>query len=212
MIVTCYYSPVEGGHPSCDTSLYDDLWPIMLKSCARLGYKVVHLTTKDAEAKTDNVVRYDLDPEKVMFSREVAWLRFLESMGNDTEQVVLVEPDAILRKPIPPLTTGDVMFLRRPNKNEPCGFRLATRKAAPLYERIVSIYSTLTDADKRFHGDVNAHHQALGIRDATTIPSKVGSVNIEVRNWEHYTTAMKRADAVAWNFKGTSKPKMLRFR
>lgn len=209
MKVACYYAAAEGAHPHCTPSEYDIIWPVMQRSVERHGYELIHLTGQDDPAKCDNVFRTIIRPETVMFSREIAWVDFLRSL-DDGEEAVLIEPDAYLNKPIPPLTYGDMMLLHRPNKSLPSGFRLCTNKALPFYEAVVQNYRSYPYADKVFHGDVKVHHALLGLgkQGAVNIPRSCRGVRIEIRDWLDYTSK-RWAKAVAWNFKGTSKTTML---
>lgn len=198
MIVCCYYSPVVGGHPHCTPSEYDQIWPVMQRSVEAQGYELVHLTTRDAEAKCAKVFRYDGDPNLVMWTRELAWLEFLRSVPDD-EQVVMVEPDCMLLRQVPRLhNNADLMLLRRYKGTVPAGFRLARKSAIPFYEAVVAEYSTYPEEHKKFHGDAGA---LLAV-------AKRPGWNIEWRSWLLYTSKLWR-DAVAWNFKGTSKITML---
>jgi len=210
MKVVCYYAAVPGAHPHCEPSDYDKLWPVMQESVEKQGYELIHLTGPDEPARCDNVFRTVIRPETVMFSRELAWLDYLRSIDNDDEQIVLVEPDAFLLRPIPPLQHGDMMLLHRPGKSLPSGFRLCTRKAIPFYEAVVQNYRSYGFADKVFHGDVKVQHALLGLgpRGAVNIPRSCRGVRIEVRDWLDYTSKLWR-NAIAWNFKGTSKHIML---
>ena len=209
MRVVCYYAAAEGAHPHCAPTDYDRLWPVMQESVERQGYELTHLTTSDEPAKCKNVFRTVIRPETVMFSREVAWLDFLRTLP-DGESAVLIEPDAYLLRPIPPLVYGDMMLLYRPEKSLPSGFRLCTNRAIPYYEAVVQTYRSYSHADKGFHGDVKVQHKLLGLgtHGAINIPRSCRGVKIEVRNWIHYTSKLWH-DAVAWNFKGTSKQIML---
>lgn len=210
MKIVCYFADADGAHPNCSTSDYDVMWPVMQRSVERHGYELIHLTDLHDKPRCTNTIRYDLDSRLVMFSREIAWLRFLESI-DDNEQLVLVEPDAYLLRPIPPLADGkDVMFLHRPHKNIPCGFRLARKSAAPFYRAVVETYAKESDSNKTFHGDVGVHHALLGIGPSgiQSLPDRWRDIRIEHRNWIDYTSKLWK-NAVAWNFKGTSKHYML---
>jgi hypothetical protein len=206
--VVCYFADADGSHPHCSTAEYDRIWPVMQKSVERCGYELIQLTSRKDKPRCANVVRYDIDPATVMFSREVAWLAYLEQAQ---EEVVMVEPDCFMLRPVPPLADGkDMLLLQRPGRVLPSGFRLAKASAAPFYRAVVEEYSKWSHDDKVFHGDCKVHHLLLGIGKGGAIdpPTSWNSVQIEVRNWIDYTSKLWRR-AVAWNFKGTSKDKML---
>lgn len=210
MKVVCYFAAAEGSHPNCSTADYDKMWPVMEASVNRCGYDLIHLTSQDDVARCERTVRVDVDPATVMYSRELAWLQFLEQHAEG-QQVVLVEPDCFLLRSIPPLREDcDMMLLLRPGKSLPCGFRLATQGAIPFYREVVRRYSTLPDDQKVFHGDVRVHHEILGLGPlgANNIPRAACGVRIEQRDWTDYTSKLWKK-AVAWNFKGTSKHIML---
>jgi len=210
MKIVCYYAAAAGAHPDADPELYDRIWPIMLKSFADHGHDVIHLTDLDDMARSDLCYRFDVDPKTVIYSRELAWLGFLNRLAVG-EVAVLVEPDAILRKPIAPLE-GDMLLLTRPGKSIPCGFRMATRAAIPFYEEIVRRMGTYPREQKVFHGDVRAHRETLKLPrgESGYLPSEWDGVLIESRPAEFYTD--RHPDATLWNFKGRSKKDMLQHR
>lgn len=211
MKVVCYFAAAEGVHPHCTVAEYDEIWPVMQASVERQGYELIHLTGREDKARCKTVLRYDIDPAVVMYSREVAWAGFLETL-EDGEQAVLVEPDAYLLRPIPPLRDDkDMLLLRRPGKSLPSGFRLAKRSALPFYREVVRVYSGMSDGLKKLHGDVAAQQQVLGVlpRGAGDLPAQWGSVHFEHRFFGEYTSKMLEG-AVAWNFKGRSKEQMLK--
>lgn len=209
MRIVCYFAAAEGSHPHCSISDYDKMWPVMQASVERQGYELVHLTGMEDRARCRETFRVDVDPATVMFSREVAWLRFLNSL-QDSETAVLIEPDCYLLRQIPDLhPSSDFMLLTRPGRVIPSGFRMARRTAMPFYEAVVDAYAKMPHEKKVFHGDVDAQHELLSVSRSHGIPpSTWRGLVIERRNWIHYTSKLWR-DAVAWNFKGTSKHYML---
>lgn len=210
MRIACYFAAApDGAHPECSLADYDTIWPVMQKSVEDQGYELIHLTSLEDMARCRSVFRVDVDPATVMFSREIAWLRFLESL-SDGEEAVLIEPDCVMRKPIPSLVIGDAMLLSRPGRPMPSGFRLATNKAIPFYRAVVDHYTLASPERKVFHGDIDSTAHVLGIdRDCVRrLPLRWREVRFEHRNWLDYTSKLWR-HAVAWNFKGTSKHIML---
>jgi len=209
MRIACYYAAAPGTHPNATPELYDRIWPIMQDSLLEHGYELDHLTDLEDKARGHRCFRFDVDPATVMFSREIAWLRYLERLPPG-ETAVMVEPDCLLRKPIPELTDGAFLMLRRPGASPPSGFRMATREAIPFYEAMVRHYNGLSREEQVFHGDVRCLRELLGIkpRGAGDMPRMWRGIPIEVRNASDYTTH-GTPDAVAWNFKGSSKPRML---
>lgn len=210
MKIVCYFADAKGGHQDATLADYDVLWRVMQESVERHGYELIHLTSLHEPARCAHVVRYNVDPETIMFSREVCWLQFLQAQPPG-EQVVLVEPDCYLLKQIPPLAPdNDCLLLVRPGRPMPSGFRLATVRATPFYEAVVQHYMTLPHAKKVMHGDVDSIAAVLGVNrdDASNPPRSFGTVDFEHRPWTDYTSKLWR-HAVAWNFKGWSKKTML---
>jgi hypothetical protein len=211
MKIACYFAAAKNGaHPECSLEDYDRIWPVMMENVARHGYDLIHLTSLHDKPRARTVARIDVNPETVMLSREIAWLRFLEQLPHG-EQAVLIEPDCVLRKPIPPLLAGkDALLLKRPGRPMPSGFRIATRRAIPFYKAVVDLYRWATPQKQTFHGDIDCTAKVLGIdRDCVRyLPSHWKTVHFEHRDWIDYTSKLWKK-AVAWNFKGTSKHIML---
>lgn len=221
MKICCYFAAAEGVHPNCTIADYDAIWPVMQKSVEAQGYELIHLTSLNEPARCKNVMRVDVDPATVMWSREHAWVAFLKTLEDD-EQGVLVEPDCILLKPIPPLRKDADALLLSHRHNIPPGFRLAKRTSLPFYEAVIEEYAKLPLESRVMHGDVIAvmnllrkddpKPRLLTIDNKTQpmfrLPASWNGVRFEHRNWIDYTSKLWR-NAVAWNFKGTSKDKML---
>ena len=212
MRVCCYFAYAEGAHPLAGRGDYDALIPVMSKFVHRHGYKLDHLTCGDEPAFGDRCIRHaDLDPRFVMWNREVAWLRYLQELPEG-EQAVLVEPDCLLLRKIPPLTDADLMLLQRDGETPSPGFRLAKRSSLPLYEEVVRVYSEMGDDLRVIHGDVIALRVALDAK-RSVVPSQWRGLRIEVRKFFDYCGKphLLHSGTVALNFKGGSKQRMVRF-
>lgn len=206
-----YFVPREGVHPHATLDDYRKLFPIMHESVRGLGHKLVHLTDLTSPCLGDEVWRTDVSARTTVFSRDVAWARYVEALP-DGEQACMIEPDTLMLKDIPGISDGyDMVVLRRPQSCVPGWFKLARNTAAPLLWKIVDNYQSLSDEMHVFHGDINALHAALSIPDgqtAHTIPSVAEGVRIEVRDWDMYGFR-KTSGQFFLQFKGTSKRDML---
>jgi len=210
MRIVCYFAADPNNSTEYKLADYDKIWPVMQQSVEAQGYTLIHLTSLDDRARCAQTARIDVDPSKIMLSREIAWMRFLEQLP-DGEQAALIEPDCVLRKPIPPLADDkDAMLLLRPGKPMPSGFRLATNKALRFYREVVDLYRWATPEKQVMHGDVDSIAKVLGIDrgNAARLPHSWKTVRFEHRNWTDYTSKLWR-HAVAWNFKGWSKDVMI---
>lgn len=215
MIYCCYFVPREGAHPTAVLSDYAKLWPIMHRSLRKLGHQLVHITDMHTPSWGDSVARFNVDPATTVYSRDVAWLRFVESLPHD-EHACMIEPDTMMLKDIPPIKPGfDMVLLSRPQKTIPGWFKLARRRAVPFLREVVSRYDGQPDERRVFHGDIFALHRAVGLGDnerAVTIPSLAHGVRIEIRDWTRYGFRKSpNSDPFFLQFKGTSKHEMLRF-
>lgn len=212
MIYAVYFVPREGVHPEVGLEMYAKMWPIMMRSVHRLGHQLVHLTDMYTESWGDLVHRVDVDPETTVYSRDVAWAKYIERLTGD-EQAMMLEPDTVMMREVPPIKDGcDLVVLRRPQSCVPGWFRLGKRSSLPFYQEVVANYRGLTHAQHCFHGDIGAMHRTLGIADgekAHTIPGEAAGCKIEVRDWDRYGFRKGR-DPYLLQFKGHSKDQMLR--
>lgn len=206
-----FFVPRDGVHPCASLDLYRKLWPIMHESVARLGHRLTHITDLQTECWGDDVFRIDLDPSTTIYSRDIAWLAFLQSMP-DGEQACMIEPDTYMLREVPPIgDRHDLVVLRRPISRVPGWFRLATNRAVPFYREVVRQYDRMDESMRVFHGDILAIHRTLGIADdakADVFPSMVHGCRIEVRDWVLYGFRKTRGQYFL-QFKGTSKEQML---
>lgn len=213
MIYTVYFVPREGVHPCNPLSIYSKLWPIMMDSVHRLGHKLIHLTDMHSPNMGDFVWRTDVDAATTVYSRDVAWLRFLHQLDAH-EQACMIEPDTLMFKEIPPIKNGcDMVLLRRPQKCIPGWFKLGTKRAVPFFRDVVHQYDNIPLEQHVFHGDIPALHRACGIKDgdkATRIPKERHGVKIESREWRDYGFRKgPKESAYFHQFKGDSKEDML---
>lgn len=212
MIYAVYFVPREGVHPNATLEDYGKLWPIMHRSVNRLGHKLVHITDMHTESWGDDVYRVDVSAETTVYSRDVAWARFVADLGSDT--AVMVEPDTLMLKDVPDIRPNcDLCVLRRPESCVPGWFKMSRKASAPFYEDVVRSYAGLPSEMLAFHGDIKALHKTLGIPDgqkAHTIPSHAAGCKIDVRDWHRYGFR-KTSDQFFLQFKGTSKQDMLAY-
>jgi hypothetical protein len=162
----------------------------MHQSVRQLGHKLIHITDETTPSWGDEVFRVPgLRTEHTMWSRDVAWLKYIESLDGN-EQACMIEPDTVMLRDVPPIKDGcDMVLLRRPESCIPGWFKLAKASAAPFYAQVVANYELIPGELRSFHGDIHALHMACGLtREDTghTLPSEAHGVRIESRDWPCY--------------------------
>lgn len=197
-----YFVPREGVHPTAKLSDYSLLWPIMHKSVRKLGHKLVHLTDLHTPSWGDEVWRTDVDPATTVYSRDVAWARYVEALPEG-EQACMIEPDTILLRDIPPVKDKHDLVLLKRDKGA-CGwFKLAKRSAAPFFRIVVDEYFNIPVNFHSFHGDLGALERAQ---------RRGHGCRIEWRDWHRYGFRKDpNSDPYLLQFKGTSKSDMLAY-
>jgi len=215
VIYAAYFAAAEGAHPCVSSvSIYKDLWEVMIGAVHRLGHEVVHITDMASESWGDHVFRVDVDPLTVVYSRDVAWAAFVESLDDDS-QAMMIEPDTLMLRPVPPLQpASDLCVLTRPGNGVPGWFRLSKKSSLPFYRDVVDAYDDMDSKLRVFHGDIGAVHRVLGIKDggyAEDLKLVASGCTIETRSWLQYGYR-KGIDPYFLQFKGTSKEQMLRFK
>lgn len=199
MIYAVYFVPRDGVHPVATLDDYRRLWPIMKASVNKLGHKLVHLTDEYTQCWGDSVWRTNVDAAKTVFSRDVAWLRYVAQLPEG-EQACMIEPDTVLLKDIPPIKDGfDFVLLKRSKPVIPGWFKLAKKSAVPFLMQVVHEYLDIPECDHTFHGDIEALHRAV----------KRFAWRIEWRDWTRY--GFRKAphlDPYLLQYKGTSKHEM----
>jgi hypothetical protein len=215
MKYTIFWVPNEGVHPHASLETYKRIWPKMHQSVRQLGHKLVHLTDETTPSWGDEVFRVPgLNPQHTMWSRDVAWLKYIESLDTD-EQACMIEPDTVMLRDVPLIKDGyDMVLLRRPESCIPGWFKLAKRSAAPFYAQVVANYDLIPMGLWSFHGDIDALHMACGMSrqdTAHTLPTQVHGVRIESRDWPCYGFRKPHANMkqqVFFQYKGFSKEQM----
>lgn len=215
MNYTIFWVPNEGVHPHASLETYKRIWPKMHQSVRQLGHKLIHITDETTPSWGDEVFRVPgLNAQHTMKSRDVAWLKYIESLDAD-EQACMIEPDTLMMREVPPIKDGyDMVLLRRPQACVPGWFKLAKRSAAPFYRRVVANYESVPENLWALHGDTDALRMACGIaanQPAKSIPSHLHGVNIEVRDWWCYGYRKPHPNMkqqVFFQFKGSSKDEM----
>lgn len=209
MIVVFYHA--DAHHPcSYKPSIYYQMVARLIESANQFGYGVIHLTDEKNAAMTVPCLRYPVQAREVMLSRERAFYWFLEKSCDDSQQYMLVEPDSIFVKAVPPLPEGkDFMLLRRPGDNYPPGVRLCRRSALPFYQEVLHYYEQHVSPSRRdWHGDVDAMHMALGNwpeKDAVNPPTSWRGLGIDVREYRDYVSSRQHKGSVMLHWKGASK-------
>lgn len=182
-----------------------DIYKILFRQFVEIGHKhgiqTVHLTTPDHEGWGDETIRYDLDARTPMYSREVAFLRYLTEAEEGCYW--FTEPDARIVKMFPPLKADAAFLYRDHDVPMTPSFRLVTKKAVPFFEAVLGLYTGRKD----WHGDSEAWlklHQLLG-------SPKIGlhewsGIRYEMRDYNDYTT---RTGTYVHHYKFRSKEDLL---
>lgn len=133
--------------------LYKDLMTTLRRNVNSFGYKLIHLTTKNKEGWGDENYYYDLDPDQIVFNRELCFVDFLKNNSKDGETYWFTEPDSRINKIFPSLE-NDVDFLIR-NDAVPMSpaWRLAKNTALPAFEELLSCFSS---DEKAWSGDTSS--------------------------------------------------------
>lgn len=197
-------------HPNHPVGIYDKLWPIFLDHAHRHGYEVTQLTDEKDVQRGDVVLRFPVDANVPMFSREVCWVNYLRH-ADPSEQHCMVEPDMLIQRKIPELGPGkDLAVLARPRESLCPGFRLCLTTALPFYERILHHFTHDVPVKMRaWHGDVAAMHLAMNwppTGHSGIPPKRWGNLHIEKRRWFDYWERFQ--GAVIYHYKGSSKADM----
>ncbi len=148
---------------------YEKCWSELIRSAHSHGYTVIQLTAKD-EATTygDDVLRFDVVPRTMNYSREICLAAFLSEHAEADEQYVLLEPDFSILRPLPGIPDGiDLVLLSREyrQKNAVPGVRFFRRSALPFFERCRDECSEMTVKKKRWNCDVKAMAKVIGSWD-----------------------------------------------
>jgi hypothetical protein len=208
VIYAVYFAQSTHPHPCGEVPPYRDQWAAMHRSARKLGLKVWHLTDRSSESWGDETFRSDVDPDTIVYSRDVAWAQFIRQLP-DGEQACMIEPDCIMLKKIPP-TNRDMVLLHRPHKVPAGWFKLGTRKAAPFFDAVAEEYSSMTPEEHVWHGDITAIMNLIGTKGGERgwkVPATVKGVQIESRPCALYG-GEKKANAFFHQYKGSSKSKM----
>lgn len=211
MIFTVYFVPREGVHPHASLADYGRLWPIMHRSVKKLGHRLMHITDMATPSWGDDTFRVDVDPATTVYSRDVAWAKFVASIPDD-EQACMIEPDTVMLREFPPIVEGrDLVLLRRPSDCIPGWFKLATNQATPFFEQVVDEYKHVPLHERCFHGDMKALLRAYSGEEKplTRWPGSAQGCEIEWRDWKQYGHR-GTIGAYFHQYKGNSKHEMLR--
>jgi hypothetical protein len=204
----------EAAHPDHDHGIYEKLWPVFMAHAHEHGYEVTQLTSEFGTQYGDHVLRFPIEPALPMFSREVCWVEYLKKHADPQEQHCLLEPDMVIRRPIPELPPGkDFMLLDRTGDILQPSLRVVRLTALPFYEHLLDMFKHGVPMDKRaWYGDCHAMHMAFGLPADVPVeqmPAKWRHLDIDVRSQHDYgNTWPKNDDAYIWHFKGTSKSRM----
>lgn len=160
MQIVVYYAAFER------QEVYEELWPPFLASCHRNGYHVTQLTSRhEKPVFGDAVIRFDIDPSLIVYSREICFAEFLEKHAADDETYFFTEHDSLILSRLPEIPTGiDLVLTTRNYKrggNVNPGMRFARRSALPFFQAWRDECAKETDLrngipKQRWHGDVDA--------------------------------------------------------
>lgn len=166
-------------------NLYRDLTLALKKNVNSFGFSLIHLTTKGQETWGDENYFYDLDPDQIVYNRELCFLEFLKNTAEDNEVYWFTEPDSRINK-IFPVLENDIDFLIR-NDKVPISpaWRLAKRTAVPVFEELLSCFNS---SEKSWNGDGDAivdFYKKIGspLGDSSIIHN---GITIGFRNYKLY--------------------------
>ena len=134
---------------------YERLFEGFIRNTQPYVDDVIHITLAGHRGMgTVNVHALDLDPENIMYNRELLFARWLEYDLSD-EVYWFTEPDARISKPFPPLDKeiDAALLWRDDDVHITPSFRLCRRSAYPLFQWTLDHYD-MTKMD--WHGDSEA--------------------------------------------------------
>jgi hypothetical protein len=134
---------------------YEGLIKGMKENLNSYGIELIHLTLDGFPGYGDTNFFYpDLNPEEIIYNREVCFTKFLKHHAEDNEQYWFTEADVRLRNPFPLLKEGvDAAFVVAFTEQRflPT-WRLAKKSATPIFEEALSKFTGL----KKWDGDSEA--------------------------------------------------------
>ena len=159
------------------------------KNCHDFGYSVVHLTLEGFPGYGDeNIYFSGYNPREVMFNRELIFCEYLENADDGVHW--FTEPDYRIYRPWPPLK-ADCALLYRPDdavKLNPA-WRLATRKAAPLFREFRDAVKTVEirpGVGRDWHCDSDAFNRVFKRMGTPERYCEFVGVKIELRDYYDY--------------------------
>jgi hypothetical protein len=181
---------------------YKALFAGFRKNCAAFGIPVVHLTVTGHEGWGDENFFYDLDPKTVMLNREIA---FCDYLGKSEGVCWFTEPDYRIFTMWPPLIADAALLFRDGDGVPICpAWRLATKKAVPLFEEFVKwTKDSEPEKDDGWHCDSRAMAMVWKkMGSPHSGPFEKYGVKIELRKFADYIKGVtKYGRNYAWDNK-----------
>lgn len=147
MKVIVYHANSPNNHGD---EIYKKLFFLLKKNVNQFGFPLVHLTTTNHEAYGDETYFYDLDPEEIVYNRELCFIEYLKHTADKNEVYWFTEPDSRINNQFPSLNNDIDLLYRNDAIPITPAWRLAKKSALPIFETILSYFDT---NHKKWNGD-----------------------------------------------------------
>lgn len=149
---------------------------------------MVHITINGFTGYGDENIYVDADPDDIVWNRDKFFIEYLKN-AEDDETYWFTEPDSRIVNMFPPLTTDLALIYRNKKGENPIlpGWRLATKKALPVFETVFDYFNTNLHHNKLWDSDSGAWgnlYRMLGY--PTENITTFNDVSIELRPYKQY--------------------------
>ncbi len=153
MKVVVYHSDSDNYPYKLRLGLYKDLVLNLKKNVNSFGFSLIHLTTNNMEGWGDENYFYDLNPDNIVYNREICFTDFIKNKSDNNTVYWFTEPDSRINNIFPNLK-NDIDFLFRNDKLPITpAWRLAKKTSYPIFEDILSCFNS---QEKSWNGDSDA--------------------------------------------------------
>ncbi len=184
------------------SGLYERIFKEANVNFASYGIKTIHLTVAGFPTwGNENFTYPGLDPAHVVANREECFRRFLRDAPDD--EYWFTEPDCRIVKQFQGLGEFDAVFLYRQKDDVPMcpAWRLANKKALPIFEEINEIFES--EPRKDWHGDSDVFTQMWTRMGKPMTETVYNGIRVQMRPYAHYIKGGKDA-AFTVNYLGPS--------